>query len=313
MICTLTLNPAIDKSSSVDRLAPEKKMRCGPLLNEAGGGGINISKALRELGVNSHAIFPSGGPNGRLLQQLLADAGIPYSAIKSSGATRESFNITEQATGTQYRFIMPGTLLQPAAIDRCLHKLEFMKPRPAYIIASGSLPPGAPPDFFANVAKIARRLHARAIIDTSGEPLRLAMEEGVFMVKPNLSELHQLTGKFPVKQEDIIKAGRELLKKYPCEALAISMGAGGAVLLTRNTVHHACAPAARRLSTSGAGDSMVAGMTYMLLQEKNWQDVLHFGIACGTAATMNSGTKLFRKEDVYTLLHTINTQHPLPQ
>nr|WP_308199096.1 PfkB family carbohydrate kinase [Chitinophaga sedimenti] len=163
--------------------------------------------------------------------------------------------------------------------------------------------------FFARVARIARKQQAKLIVDTSGEPLVHALEEGVFLAKPNQAELHYLTGKSPTTIDETMKAGMEVLHKFPCEALLISMGAGGAMLLRRDFYLHACAPATKRLSTCGAGDSMVAGATFMLERGKSWADVLHFGIACGTAATMNPGTHLFRKEDVYNLLKQMEEKH----
>lgn len=309
MIVTITMNPTVDKSSAVDRLVPEKKLRCSNIYTEAGGGGINVSKALKELGEDSHALFPAGGGNGRLLKQLLTTKQIPYTAISSGNNTRESFNITENVTRAQYRFIMPGEELPARAVAACLHALKAMDPFPSVVVASGSLPSGIPADFYATVAQIVKERGARLILDTSGEPLTLALKAGVFMIKPNLSELQALTGHSCATMPAVLKAARKVLHRYRCEVVVVSMGAAGALLTTRDTHYAICAPAAKRISTSGAGDSMVAGITWMLQQEKSWQEVLQFGVACGTAATLNAGTQLFKKADVTKLYEQIKTDH----
>ena len=144
MIVTLTINPALDKSTTVEKFVPEKKMRCTALRVEAGGGGINVSKAIKELGGKSIAFFPAGGVNGKVLSQILRKSQIPHKSIQVKGETRESFSATELATNSQYRFVMPGSELTKKEIDLCISQISSLKPFPSIIVASGSLPPGDP-------------------------------------------------------------------------------------------------------------------------------------------------------------------------
>jgi 6-phosphofructokinase 2 len=305
MVLTVTFNPAIDKSTAVDRLIPEKKLRCDGLTAEAGGGGINVSKALRELSAESCALFLSGGNNGRLLEGLLGAAGIPFHAVPTAGETRESFTVLETGTNAQYRFILPGSAVTEDELSALMAAIGTVSPRPTIVVASGSLPPGAPEDLYAQLATKCNSIGARLIVDTSGAPLQHAVEAGVFLIKPNLSELCALTGREHLELQDVDEAAREVLERGGCSALLVSMGPSGALAITREREWRIPAPVVRKLSTVGAGDSMIAGICHALQQGKDFADAARFAVACGTAATMNPGSRLFKKEDVERLYEWI--------
>ena len=306
MIVTITMNPAIDKSTSINKLVPEKKMRCSELITEAGGGGINISKAIKELGGESLAVFPSGGMNGKLIENYLSGRQISFKSIPVAHETRENIVVRETDTNSQFRFVMPGASLTEKEAHACFELLQQLEPRPTCIVASGSLPPGLPDDFFGQLAKVVKKLNARYIIDTSGKPLQLAAKEGVYLLKPNLGELCALVGKEHLEVNEVDDAAMEVIKQGACEVMVVSMGPTGALLVTRDGCEHIPTPTVKKQSTVGAGDSMVAGMVWMLSQGKSISETVRFGVACGTAATMNPGTQLFKKEDVYRLYDWIN-------
>lgn len=305
MIVTITMNPAVDKSTSVNKLVAEKKMRCSEMITEAGGGGINVSKALKELGGESLAIFPSGGMNGKLVEKFLETLEITYKTIPVEKETRENIVVRETDTNLQYRFVMPGASLTELEAQSCFQLLQQLQQAPDYIVASGSLPPGLPENFFARLAKIAKQLNARFIIDTSGTPLQLAANEGVYLLKPNLSELCALAGTDYLELNEVNDAAMKVIKQGKCEVMVVSMGPSGALLVTRNRCEHVAAPPVKKQSTVGAGDSMMAGMVWMLSQSRSLGETVQFGVACGTAATMNPGTRLFKKDDVYRLYNWI--------
>ncbi|MBN8836195.1 MAG: 1-phosphofructokinase family hexose kinase [Sphingobacteriia bacterium] len=306
MILTITMNPAVDKSATTEKLIPEKKLRCSDIIIEAGGGGINVSKAIKNLGGQSLAIFPSGGVNGKLLEDYLDEEKIKYKTIPIAANTRENFTITEHSTNAQYRFVLPGSKFNKVEIDLVFKKLSLLNPAPSIIVASGSLPPGVPDDFFARLAAIAKKMKAKCIIDTSGIPLQLAAKEGVYLLKPNLSELCSLVGKDYLQLSEIDEAANQVIEQGHCEVVVVSMGPSGAIVVTKDGYERIPAPTVKKLSTVGAGDSMVGGMVWMLEQGKSIETMARFGVACGTAATMNPGTRLFRKEDVYNLYEWIN-------
>lgn len=312
MILTITMNPAVDKSTSLEKLIPEKKLRCIELIQEAGGGGINVSKAIKKLGGETLALFPSGGINGKLLEQILKNDQIAFQAIPMDGETRESFTAVERSTNAQYRFVMPGCRLSEKEIGACLAAIDILNPKPSIIVASGSLPPGVPDDFYARLAIIAKQKKIKLIVDTSGLPLHLAAQEGVYLLKPNLSELCGLVGKDYLELREVDEAALQVIRKGHCEVVVVSMGPSGALLVTKDTHERITAPTVKKLSTVGAGDSMVAGIAWMLEQAKSLEEMVRFGVACGSAATMNAGTKLFNKEDVYRLYEWISL-HSKPQ
>ncbi len=306
MIVTITMNPAVDKSTIIDRLVPEKKLRCAELVVEAGGGGINVSKAIKKLGGESLALFPNGGINGQILENCLTAENIPFQVIPIEDETRENIVVTETTTNAQFRFVMPGKPMNAGISDAMIMALKNLPVKPTIIVASGSLPPGIPDDFYAKVADVAKELNAKYIVDTSGVPLQLAAQEGVFLLKPNLTELCKLVGKETLELNEVDDAAMEVINSGKCELIVVSLGSSGALFVTKDSYEHVPAPTVKKLTTVGAGDSMVAGICWMLSKGKSWQEMIRFGVACGTAATMNTGSQLFNKENVYQLYNWIN-------
>jgi 6-phosphofructokinase 2 len=170
-VITLTLSPTIDKSTAVDKVVAEHKLSCDVPKFEPGGGGINVSRALMKLGEPSLAVFPSGGLTGQRLQDLLGAEGIAQQVVETESLTRENFIVVSRATNEQFRFGMPAPELLPAEQENLLALVKKMAEKAEYIVASGSLPHGTSPDFFARVAHIAHQENARLIVDTSGEAL----------------------------------------------------------------------------------------------------------------------------------------------
>lgn len=297
MIATLTLNPAIDKNLSVPTLIPEVKMRCSAITAEPGGGGVNISKAIQELGGKSVAVYPAGGATGVQLQQLIGQQLAESCCITVSGDTRENFNVDELTTNRQYRFITPGPSLTPAEQDTILHTIKSLADV-SLMVCSGSLPPGLAPDYISTLAEIAIERGIKFIADTSGEALKMALSKGSFLIKPNMTELKFLAKKDNIEERDVAFVARQLLEQHSdTTMLVVSMGAGGAMLVTRKGCTRFRAPIVKKVSTVGAGDSMVAGIIWMLEQQHSIEEAVQFGVACGTAATIQAGTRLFRKAD----------------
>ncbi|WP_159474439.1 1-phosphofructokinase family hexose kinase [Dyadobacter sp. 3J3] len=305
-IVTLTINPALDKSANVDRIFPDYKLRCDTPNFEAGGGGINVAKAIHRLGGNPVAVFTIGGPTGQRLHKLVKSEGVETLVIETKQWTRENFHVLETSTGFQYRFGVPGSELMPTEVRSILETIEEFDPKPSYIIASGSLPPGAPDDFYGQIAKIAHKQGARFIADASGDALKSATEAGVYLLKPNITELSQLVGVDKLEMDDVDDAARALIIRNQCEVVVVSMGAMGAMLVTADQVEHIPAPPVKKKSAVGAGDSMVAGIVWTLSQGKSLREAVRMGVACGSAATMSAGSELFRMQDVNKLMDWLN-------
>lgn len=303
-IITLTLSPCIDKTTSVADLIPEKKLRCAEPVLDPGGGGINVARAIKKLGGIAKAVYPSGGCTGQLFDKLLAEENVPCVIIPTNSETRENFIVVEESTGKQFRFGTPGTLLTENEWQQCVQAIIEEKDID-YIVASGSLPPGAPFDIFAKISAVAKRKNARFIVDTSGEALKHAIDEGVFLLKPNLNELGALTGRPVAGTEQIVDAGRHLIETKNCEVIVVSMGAAGAIMITSDQVEKIATPKVELKSTVGAGDSMVAGIVLSLTKGADIFEAVQYGVASGTAATMNPGTELCKKEDADRLFKQI--------
>ena len=296
-IVTLTLNPVLDKSVSVAGISPNTKLRCTAPTYDAGGGGINVSRAVKKLGMDSLCIYLAGGPTGEHLKQLLDKAGIDQLAIPIKGWTRDNLAVTDTTTNLQYRFGVPGPIVEKEEWETLIDQLEKNLEEGDYLVASGKLPPGMPDDFYVQVAEVAKKKKTRFVLDTSGEALVKATKSKVFMLKPNLGELSSLCGVKSISAMELETLAKKFLNEHDCEVLVVSLGAKGALLATKNLMEHIPAPTVLQKSTIGAGDSMVAGMIVSLLQGKTYSEMVKYGVACGTAATMHEGTQLCNKND----------------
>jgi 6-phosphofructokinase 2 len=233
-----------------------------------------------------------------MLAGLLDGEGVKHQAITIAGLTRESLTILEKSTGQQYRFGMPGPALKEAEWRRCLEEISRLLPQADYLVASGSLPPGVPPDFYGQLAKLAKPHNTRVIVDTSGEALRLAVEEGVFLIKPNLREFAELTGRERVDELQEEQLARQLVSTNKSETVMVSLGAAGVLVASAEGTERVRAPLVPIKSKVGAGDSTVAGIVLALARGQSWREAVRFGVAAGAAAVMTPGTELCRREDV---------------
>lgn len=302
-ITTLTLNPSLDKSTHFSGLVAEQKIRCEKPRYDAGGGGINVSKAILKLGGNSLCIFTSGGSSGEMLEELITNQKIQSTIIKTKNWTRENFIAFDDLTKSQYRFGFPGNELFDVEIDIILNKIKELQSD--YLVISGSLNEGLPSDFYQKIAQTAKESNIKVIVDTSGEALQKVLETGVYLAKPNVGELAKLIGVAHLEINEVESAAQKLIEKGSAEIIVVSLGPEGAVLVTATQTEFVPAPTVVKKSTVGAGDSMVGAMTWALSQDKSLKEVVQWGVACGSAATMNEGTQLFNVEDARRLFEEL--------
>ncbi|MBY0487914.1 MAG: 1-phosphofructokinase family hexose kinase [Flavobacteriaceae bacterium] len=305
LIITLTINPSLDKSTHFTGLVAEQKMRCQKPRYDAGGGGINVSKAIAKLGGNSTCIFTSGGSSGEMLEDLITNEKLESIVIKTKNWTRENFIAFENTSKAQYRFGFPGNEFYQDEKNKILQTIKELKTD--YLVISGSLNEGLPTNFYQKIAEIAKESNLKVIVDTSGEALQKVLETGVYLIKPNIGELAKLIGVERLELTEVEKAAKKLIENKSAEIVVVSLGAEGATLVTKDETHLVKAPKVEKKSTVGAGDSMVGGMVWALSQNKTLKEVIQIGVCCGTAATMNEGTQLFKVEDVKNLLKEIQS------
>ncbi len=298
-VLSVTINPVVDKSTQADLIQTGKKIRCDKPRYEPGGGGINVTRAMKYLCCDSTACFLTGGNSGKRLIKLLEKDEITCLPIESNAETRENLMVMDKSTGSQYRFGMPGPEIPEKEWQAVINEIEKALPDFDYLVASGSLPPGVPVDFYARVARLAKKENVRMVLDTSGDPLKVTLEqEGVYLIKPNLGELARLLGKETLSGMEQEDAAKEILEKDQCEILVLSLGARGAMTAMKNHDNlYIIPPTVPVKSAVGAGDSMVAGIITGIIKGMDPYLAVRYGVAAGTAATMTPGSALCTKED----------------
>ena len=304
-VVTLTMNPAIDLSVSVERVTPFHKLRSSKSRRDPGGGGINVARVLKRLGADVTAIYPAGGTLGLLLSQLVDQEGISQITIPIAAETREDFTVNERATGFQYRFVLPGPMLAEHEWQACLALITALEAHTRFVVCSGSLPPGVPNDFYRRIAEATRRAGRDIIVDSSGASLKAVLEAGVYLLKPSLSELRDIFSAALDIRADQIAACRALVENKHAEVVALTLGEQGAILVTRERVLRARALPIEPKSVVGAGDSFLGAMIWALTCGRALDEAFRYGVAAGSAALLVPGTELCKRDDIERLVEEV--------
>jgi 6-phosphofructokinase 2 len=297
-VATLTANPALDVCASVDRVEPQRKLRCDSPRLDAGGGGLNAARVIRRLGGRAVAVFTAGGRTGERLRDLVSAEAFPTRIVPIAGETREDFTATERVSGDQYRFVMPGPRLMRAEADLLARTLAELAPRPDIVLASGSLPPGAPAAFYGRIARQVRDAGGKFAVDASGRALRNALAEGVWLAKPNLRELEELSGT-PLPTVPLQAAAcKVLVDRGDAEVVALTLGRDGALLCSAAGTWRAPGLNVTAISSVGAGDSFAGAFVWSIAGGASLPEALKWAMAAGAAALLAPGTQLCRAADV---------------
>ncbi len=308
LIVTLTLTPSLDTATSTAKVYPEGKLRCQAPVFEPGGGGINVARAITHLGGQATALLPSGGPTGAHLVELLQQEGVTVDALQTHDWTRQNLHVVSDATGEQFRFVMPGAALHDDEWQQLLAKIAQL-PAGTLLVLSGSLPPNMTTSAVTELLQCARQQGLRTIVDSSGEALKAAVAfGGLELLKPNQSELAELTGQSLEQPDQVVNAARSLISQGAAKRIVVSLGPQGALAVDAEQCIQVVPPPVIKRSTVGAGDSMVGAMVLKLAEDAPLADMVRFGVAAGTAATMNQGTKLCSKEDTEKLYQYLQQQ-----
>lgn len=297
-IVTLTVNPSIDIITQIAHVAPNRKLRCEAPQYTPGGGGIHVSRAIKRLGGETLAIYPAGGLNGRLLANLLDHEQIAHHPIIVNEFSRENLIIEEETSNSHYHFIMPGSTLQNSEWQQCLEALAAVDPSPEYIVASGTLAPGVPQDFYARVAKTASDCNARLLLNTTGEAILSVLDHGIFLLKLSMRDLQAITQQEIDDEQGQERALMQFIEKNHTKIAVLSLGKAGALVASHRGTHRLRAPSVPVKSDVGAGDSLLAGIVLKLAQRESLKKALCYGIAAGTATVMVPDSELCRLEDV---------------
>ncbi|WP_052284419.1 6-phosphofructokinase II [Kluyvera genomosp. 1] len=291
-IYTLTLAPSLDSATQTPQIYPEGKLRCTSPIFEPGGGGINVARAITFLGGNATAIFPVGGATGQHLSELLLAENVCVESIETQEWTRQNLHVHVDASGEQYRFVMPGATLHADELEKLRAKVQQI-PTGSLLVISGSLPPGVSLEAFVTLIKTAQQQGLRCIIDSSGEALAAALNIGhIELVKPNQKELSALVQRELIQPDDVRTAAQEIVRSGKAHRVVVSLGAQGALAVDANCCVQVVPPPIKSQSTVGAGDSMVGAMTLKLAENTDLKTMVRYGVAAGSAATINQGTRL---------------------
>ncbi|MDH6265686.1 6-phosphofructokinase 2 [Rhizobium sp. SG_E_25_P2] len=302
-IFTMALNPTLDVSSDADRVQPTHKVRTRNQRLHPGGGGVNVARVVLELGGSPELMILSGGATGALLEDALGRLPIPLELLHVKSPTRIATMVREEQTGLEYRFVPEGDPISEREALAALQRLETVSD--AFVVASGSLPPGAPVDMYARMAAIARKNNCRFVLDTSGPALAAGLSgEPVFFVKPSLSEMEALIGA-TLEKADAEAAALELVGKGSARYVAVTLGADGAILAGPDGAIRLASPKVEVRSAVGSGDSFVGAFVWALSEEKDSADAFRWAIAAGAATAMTSGTDLCRRGDIESLFARI--------
>jgi len=297
-ILTVTLNPALDLSTATDKVMDTHKLRCAAAQFHPGGGGINVARVVQRLGGDCLALYPAGGMNGQRLSQLLDQEQVHSHCLTIAGETRESFHVHETASGRDFRFVLPGPALSVPEWQACLDFVSALDAPPHYLVASGSLPPGVPVDFYAQLTRLARARGSRVVVDASGPALAAALSEGVYLIKPSLRELRELTGLPLATEPQWREAAQRIIEKGQAQVVALSLGEDGALLVTADKALRASAVPVKVVSTIGAGDSFVGGLLWALARGDDLEQAFPYAMASAAAALLTAGTALCQAADV---------------
>lgn len=287
MIVTFTANPSLDRTAELDALVRGEVLRTSPARVDAGGKGVNVTRALHANGVGSIAVLPTGGFEGQQLAGLLAAEGLQTKTVPIAGRIRSNVTIAE-ADGTTTKLNEPGPLLAEAEVALLGETLVQLAAGSSWVVLAGSLPPGAPHDLYAELTERLHHVGARVAVDAEGPLLRATLPAGPDVIKPNDEELADATGLSVTTPQDAVAAAR-VLQEHGARTVLASLGAQGAVLVDGTGVHHASALARRPRSTVGAGDATLAGF---LFAGAAGPEALTTAVAWGAAAVSLPGSRM---------------------
>jgi 6-phosphofructokinase 2 len=307
MIATITLNPCLDQHITVDGLVVDGTNRWTSMRLYAGGKGIDVSRAIHEMGGKTTAYGFVGGPAGRTLEILLDEEGVPFSFTPIQRETRTNFIITDTKSSHQTRIDSPGPYISKREYERFRRKMMRIYPGPDLIVVGGSVPPGIPSDVYYTIIMEAKAFGVRTILDSDSQWLAEGVKAKPYLIKPNIQEAEGLLNRELPTEEAIIKAALDLVE-MGIEIAVISRGKDGIIAATKQEVVKAVPPPVKVRSAVGAGDCTIAGLALTLANEEPLLEACRLAVAMGTAAVLTPGTELAHRADVERLLPQIKVE-----
>ncbi len=304
MIATITFNPCLDEHITVNGLVVDETNRWTKLHRYAGGKGIDVSRAIHEMGGITMAYGFIGGPQGRTVEILLDEEGVPFSFTPVEHETRANFIITDVRTSRQTRIDAPGPHISKKELERFYRKIRQIYPKPDLMVAGGSLPPGVPANIYYDIVTEAKGYGVRTILDAEGQWLEEGIKATPYLIKPNVREAEELLNMELPTEEVITKAAFGLVE-MGIEIVVISRGKEGIIVATKKKTIKAVPPSVKVRSAVGAGDCTIAGLALKLAYGEPLIEACRLAVAMGTATVLTPGTELCHRADVEKLLPQI--------
>ena len=301
MIVTLTVNPAIDRTLTVDRLAFEDRAYIRSSHESAGGRGINATCVAHSFGAETQAIFVSGGETGQRLEKLLLPCrGFPFVAVPIQNPIRTNLTITDRH-GLTVNLNEPGPEVTPAELENLHKTVQQYLGTARWLMLCGSLPPGTPADFYARLIAAARKKKVKTLLDCDGDALREGIEAKPTVAAPNQQEAERLLNRALLTRTHFLDAAGRI-QKIGAESVVLSLGSRGAVAAIKSGMWEAIPPRIDAVCPIGAGDALAAAYVWALERGLPPEDALRWGVATGTASARLPGLRMATRqqaEEVY--------------
>lgn len=304
MIITVSLNPALDKTISVDGLTVDSVNRVLSTRVDAGGKGINVSKIVKVLGGDTLATGIIGGNSGTFIQKQLDKMNISHDFVMSEEATRTNLKISDRLRHTTTEFNEPGAPVTDSLLREVWTKIDSVAKPGDTVVISGKNPPDMEADVLADWITKLNQKGIITALDTVGEPLRLGIQSKPHIIKPNQTELSELVGEDLHYVRDLIAAARHLVQQG-VERVVVSMGADGALFVTKDQILRGYGLKVPLGSTVGSGDAMMAAILHHMQKGSSWEETARWSLATGAANAMCEGSKTPRMDLIYELYEKV--------
>lgn len=295
MITTVTLNVAVDKAYVIGEFHQGEVMRVQKCTNTAGGKGLNVAKVAKLCGEEVLATGFVGGHAGAYIEQMLGEQAVANDFVHTANETRSCINILA-ADGSSTEFLEPGAPVTEEEKNEFLDKFNAIIDKSDVITISGSAPEGLPEDIYRQMIQAVKEKGRQVILDTSGKLLEEGIKAAPTMIKPNSDEIAALLGVDITNREQLIEGGRKL-QQMGIEYVVISLGAEGALVITKDSVYHGKPPKITPVNTVGCGDSMVAAFAVGLARKYDIEECLRYAVSVSAANALTMATGHFEPDD----------------
>jgi 1-phosphofructokinase family hexose kinase len=307
MILTLTMNPAIDRTIGVDRLAFDDRAYILSSKDSPGGRGINAARVIHSFGGETTAILPAGGDRGARFEHYMLDCGFPIAAVTVRNDIRLNLTIVDRH-GLTIKLNEIGPRLDRSEIANVESSVEAQLPKAGWLMLCGSLPPGVPSDFYAQLIVRAHRRNVKTLLDTDGEALAQGIEAGPTIVTPNQQEAERLLNTVLLTRSQYLAAAKRIAS-LGAESVVLSLASRGAVGVSKDTVLEAIPPRVDAISPIGSGDALAAAVLWSLDRGDGFDEALRWGVAAGTASAKLPGMSFASLEQTREVHDEVDVRH----